>query len=97
MKARLMMAALDWNGQVREEVTDSEGNTKLDTTYSKRTAKWVPRKRYVVKKTHIGKVLQRVVEVKHERVMLPPIIKPHNLKTIAKTPKPDNVAMCSRF
>ena len=43
VKARTLLAALDWNSKVREPATDSQGHNIYDTVYSKRQKKWVCR------------------------------------------------------
>ena len=97
MKARLMTAALDWNGQVRTDAVNREGNAAVDTIYSKRGKKHAPRKRYNVQKTHTKKLLSRMMQVKRDCIKLPPIKKPKDLKSIAPIPKPQNMEICSRF
>ena len=99
MKARLMMAALDWNGQETKEVKGKDGKAVFDLIHVKRTKKWVPRKRYVTRKTHVGKIMTRTMQVKQEGITLPPIVKPAGHQSIASTPKPEvtDMSICSRF
>lgn len=89
MKARLLVAALDWNGQERDLVTDKDGNPVQDTVYQKRTKKWVLRNKYSIKKTHVKKLMLRILQVKEQGIELPPISAPANLTTVATVPKPE--------
>jgi hypothetical protein len=97
MKARLMLAALDWNGQERKVVTDKEDNTIKDQIFSKQKKTWVLRNRYEIKKTHVEKLMLRVLQVKQNSIMLPPIVRPLNLSNnIATVPKPEKSEMSLR-
>jgi hypothetical protein len=104
MNARLMLAALDWNSQSREEVRDAEGEVVLNTVYSKRRKQWVLKTRY--KKTsrmaHVPALIARVlqVETSNLRHKLIPMKQPANMPSyVARVPKPERSAMImkSRF
>jgi hypothetical protein len=100
MKARLMLAALDWNGQEREEKIDKEGKIVADQVFGKRRKTWVLRRRYVIKKTHVERLMKRVLQVKRCGEILPPIARPLNLPSnIASVVKPEKseMTLCTRF
>ena len=99
MKARLMLAALDWNNQSRIKVLDTEGKVKEDLVYSKRRKMWVSRARYIRQSHHIEPLMDRVVALRRDRETLPPMTRPLSGITshVAAVIKPEKSAKVSRF
>lgn len=99
MKARLMLAALDWNCKSRSAVTNEEGQIVQDLVYSKRRKMWVTRTRYDRRNNHIESLMDRVVYVKENQVTLPPLRVPKTgiSAHVARTAKPQSVTRISRF
>ena len=100
MKARLFIAALDWNSQTREEAKDEQGNVKEKLVWSKRRGKWVKRIQYVSSsENHIGPLLQMIIECSQQGTKIPEMKKPILPKHVAKEPKPkaEDVIRKSRF
>ena len=99
MKARLMLAALDWNSKSREAVRDEEGNIKRDMVYSKRRKMWVNKTRYRVVNKHLEPLMDRVVKVAETGIKLPALHIPENaiVPHIASTAKPEGSSNISRF
>ena len=98
MKARLQLAALDWNSQSRRAVQDGDGEVVLDRVYSKRRKQWVLKTRYknTSKMAHVHPLMKRIEEVETSKLRheLPQADKPENLpKNIAPVPKPDLAKM----
>ena len=72
MKARLMLAALDWNAM---QDSTEEKEVKNEVVWSKRRRMWVKRKRGDRTKSgqHVRGLMERALEVHSERLNLPPI------------------------
>jgi hypothetical protein len=101
MKARLMLAALDWNSQSREIVTDGDGENVEKLVYSKRRKQWVLKCRYIKKKMqHVPRVIERALEVEMEGLSVPAMKRPKDLPAyVASVVKPEKSAIIktSRF
>ena len=101
MKARLMLAALDWNTQSREVVKDDDGNNKEKLVYSKRRKQWVLKCRYINRNMqHVPHVMQRALEAEIQGLSVPTMKRPKDLPAhVAAVPKPDKTTMnkMSRF
>ena len=76
MKARLMLAAVDWNCQTRNQCQDADGNDIQDLIYSKRRKMWVSRKKYQTESHHLEGLMERVLDVKCKGEILPALIRP---------------------
>ena len=88
MKARLMLAALDWNCQKREIITDENDETVQDVVYTKRRRHWILRNRYIIIHTHVDNIMNEIIKHKSSLNVLPPIETPENITLIAKESKP---------
>ena len=90
MKARLMLATMDWNSQTREELLDDNGHVKDSQVWSKRRKQWVRRTRYAKTSMNYVPVLtRRVIEAMMQNENLPPMEQPIDLpKYVAKIAKP---------
>jgi hypothetical protein len=90
MKARLMLAAMDWNSQTRVELTDDSGNVRESLVWSKRRKQWVRRTRYYkTSMNHVESLINNVLEAKMHKHNLLPMERPHDLpKYVAKEQKP---------
>lgn len=101
MKARLFLAALDWNTQTRLELKDEDNNIKESSIFSKRRGTWVKRVRYLrLSENHVPIVMKMIVESIHSATVLPKMAKPDTLpKYVAKVPKPNpaDIPRKSRF
>ena len=90
MKARTMLAALDWNSKEREALLDDEGNVKESVVYSKRRKAWVKKIRYKKSEMkHTYPLLLRLLEVHLQKVALPPIYVPESLAVHIGPDKPE--------
>jgi hypothetical protein len=91
MKARLMLAALDWNSQTRETRKDANGEDAESLVWSKRKGKWIKRLRYVkTTANHLQPLIVKVLETKAQHLALPKMQRPENLpRHVARHPKPD--------
>lgn len=89
MKARLHLAALDWNSQTREEVKGEDGEVKQRLIFSKRQGKWVKRVHYKsTSENHIAPLLQKIIQCSRGGGQLPALKQPILPKHVAKQPKP---------
>ena len=91
MKARLLLAALDWNSRHRCQATSATGDLKFDIVHSKRRKTWVLRVRYAKQEPqHLTPLLQRLLEVHTSKITLPPMEVPQDLPSHMSTlEKPD--------
>lgn len=101
MKAKLYLAALDWNLQKCEKVVNEDGSGVTDIVSNKRSKKWVLRQRYRTTKMHVQPLMKRILHVKREGIILPKIENPGALskQSISKIDKPNkgDMIMSSRF
>ena len=74
MKARLMLAALDWNTQTTEVMKDDR------LVFSKRRKQWVLKQTYS-KKTmqHVPPIMSRTQEIEAQGLSIPAMKRPKNL------------------
>lgn len=99
MKARLMLAALDWNTKTRETVKDEQGNIIHDVVFSKRRKVWVSRVRYHRTSHYLQPLMERVISVIQTGEVLPALqipeqgIAPH----VASSAKPEENTKVTRF
>ena len=100
MKARLYLAALDWNTQTRVELKHADGTSKEDTVFSKRRGAWVKRLRYkVTSGNHLPNLMKMIMGQMDSPNELPKMKKPNLPKHVAKQPKPnpEDIQRRSRF
>jgi hypothetical protein len=101
MKARLYLAALDWNSQTREVKRDCDGQVVESVVWSKKRKRWVKRVQYVkTSGNHVVPLMKKVIETKREGLVLPKMQQPKNLpKYVAAEPKPEpsDIERKSRF
>ena len=92
MKARTMLAVLDWNSRVHS------GQMQYDVVASKRRKTWVVRKRSTDSGgLHIGPLMDRTLQVHINNVALPLIDRPSSLAPyICPVPKPDKEEMLAK-
>ena len=95
MKARTMLAVMDWNNQNRQTV-ENRGSQSFDQVYSKRRKSWVLRKRYRRNNADVLRqdILEMVLFAHENQVNLPCILPPGNSSNnIAPCHKPDKSLM----
>ena len=102
MKARLYLAALDWNSQTKEECRDENDDVKESMVWSKRRGQWVKRVRYMrSSENHLAPLMKMILESKElGAAEVPRMKKPPTLPSyVAKEPKPapEDVPRRSRF
>ena len=101
MKARLYLAALDWNSQTRVEAKDEDGNVKENIVLSKRRNEWVKRVQYIkTSENHVAPLMNMVLECKQCGIDVPKMEKPASLpRHVAKVakPAPSDIERKSRF
>ena len=99
MKARLLLAALDWNSQTRTECVDKHGKVKESVVWSKKSGKWVKKVEYHTSSgNHIAPLMKKCLEHKASGVRYE-VNRPALPSHVAKDPKPDatTVKRWSRF
>ena len=96
MQARTMLAMLDHNNNTgREQATTSSGTERFKYEWSKISKTWVVKPISVGKDyTYLVRLLERVVQVRQEKISLPPIRKPEGIPAnIAPEPMPGKKLM----
>ena len=99
MKARLLLAALDWNSRQRCQATGVTGEKKYDVVHSKRRKTWILKVRYAKQEPqHLAPMLRRVIELHRSKVILPPMEVPEDLPSHMSTlEKPDTAVMVEEW